>query len=788
MSRLAIPLILFCAGCSGNIADGTGEPPGPLVDREDGGAEDGAPAAELGALPQCEQAPVIRYLETQCGNAACHGGGAYPTLNRTSFADLPTLRSQRVDEPLIVPGDPDGSWLYRKIAGTQGAAGGALMPLGASSPREDIAVLGEWIRAGADTECDIELPPPPGDVDPNTLAQSELFSCSEAEPASATAPRLRRILGSELLRAGSQYGDTAALQSDKFYSTHTDALSVDEATLNLLFLSSDALTAPWTQRGGAQLVGLHDDERFSCIFDSPSSAECRTRYVETLLRRRALFRTPSSEETALIRTLLDDALDAPDSSVEESLRQVVTAAMLLPGGLFRSELGEGGALSADELALAFASLLSDHPVGVPFDETQVRESHPDFSTRFEGRYAAIRQAASDGTIADAEVRRVLFRRYAFGIDDERPDLLRQVRRGGDFSSSVRRAETRGSYWIAPNLMRFFREWLDYEAIEFKQTPGATSNRDDFTANRSFGTFIQDDLSGTSARQRGYQPRYDEALDDVVARTVIESHQAGTDVFRALMTTTLFSVPSNEDLSEGRDFSGYGAAYGLAIDEAVANTREARWRTFARDERIGVLTHPAWLASHGDAFEDGPSIVHRGKWIRERLFSQTVPSLAFVMVNAQLAESDPNVSARERVFRATGAEGRDACAGCHALMNSLGHPFESFNHAGFARDFDRGEGGRRSVDSSAVITNLPDPSMNRTYRNTREFIEALSESAYERRGFIRHAFRYFAGRNETLEDACTLAAMENALDEDGSFFSMVEAFISSPTFSHRRSRP
>ena len=53
--------------------------------------------------------------------------------------------------------------------------------------------------------------------------------------------------------------------------------------------------------------------------------------------------------------------------------------------------------------------------------------------------------------------------------------------------------------------------------------------------------------------------------------------------------------------------------------------------------------------------------------------------------------------------------------------------------------------------------------------------------------VRHAFRFFMGRDERMSDGCTLAEMEMALDERGSFFDMLEALIRSETFT-RRSTP
>ena len=234
---------------------------------------------------------------------------------------------------------------------------------------------------------------------------------------------------------------------------------------------------------------------------------------------------------------------------------------------------------------------------------------------------------------------------------------------------------------------------------------------------------------------------------------------------------------------GNQVSGntVGAALVYGVTERVPATPDGRWWSM-HPARIGVLTHPAWLAAHGGNFEDDASLVYRGKWIREQLFCQTVPSLDLVMVEAKLIPSEDELSARHRIERSfdENSEG-ETCRSCHNHMNPLGLPFETFNHAGFERANDRGG----TPDGSTVVTGLPDPSLNRSYATTLEFIEALAGSDYARRGFVRHAFRYFMGRSEVLADACTLADMEAALDQTGSFFTMIEALVASETLTHRR---
>jgi hypothetical protein len=150
-----------------------------------------------------------------------------------------------------------------------------------------------------------------------------------------------------------------------------------------------------------------------------------------------------------------------------------------------------------------------------------------------------------------------------------------------------------------------------------------------------------------------------------------------------------------------------------------------------------------------------------------------------MVEAMLIPSAPELSARERV--AQSIENNDECMGCHAMMNSLGRAFETYNHTGFFRAEDHGG----PPDGSTVVDNLPDPRLNRAYGNAVEMVTAFAGSRHVERCFIRQMFRFFMGRDETAADACILSEMEAAYEETGgSFISMLERLVMSDTFRYR----
>ena len=206
------------------------------------------------------------------------------------------------------------------------------------------------------------------------------------------------------------------------------------------------------------------------------------------------------------------------------------------------------------------------------------------------------------------------------------------------------------------------------------------------------------------------------------------------------------------------------------------TRAKRWVDL-KGERGGVLTHPAWLASHGHPNENDPSAVERGKWVREMLLCQTVPN-APAGVDAMLDPDTEHLSSRERV-RDKPEQGE--CAGCHKMMTPLGYTFELYNHAGYLRAEDHGA----PPDGSSTLELMPDPALEGVeVRDAIELSALLADSPHAKRCFIRQSFRYFMGREETRADACTLAQMEAAYDQQGSFVDLLVALFTSDTFLYR----
>ncbi len=188
------------------------------------------------------------------------------------------------------------------------------------------------------------------------------------------------------------------------------------------------------------------------------------------------------------------------------------------------------------------------------------------------------------------------------------------------------------------------------------------------------------------------------------------------------------------------------------------------------QRLGILTHPSWLVSHSDAMDN--HAIRRGRWIRERLLGGGIPDVP-ITVDAMLPD-EPHSTLRQRM-RVT----REAyCWTCHKKMDPLGLPFEMYNHAGLYRETELDE----PVNATGEIIDSGDSSLDGKVTDALEMIQKLAESDRAEQVFVRHAFRFWMGRNETLNDAPVLQEAYRAYqDSGGSMNALLVSLLTSDAF-------
>ncbi len=332
----------------------------------------------------------------------------------------------------------------------------------------------------------------------------------------------------------------------------------------------------------------------------------------------------------------------------------------------------------------------------------------------------------------------------------------------------------------PRILKFFREYFEYSnATEvFKDKPNG---------------FM-------------HEPRI---LVEDTDRLVLHVLKADKDVLRELLTTKISFVNTAKKMNKQTRMEELVRAVipnppdknnkvrlGLESVYGVPEWPVTQPTLLPEGTRIGVLMQPSWLIAFSTNFDNDP--VRRGRWVRERLLGGTVPDLP-IRVVAQVSD-EKHLPFRDRL-KVT-REGR--CVNCHRFMDDLGLPFENFDHYGrfritetvldleaTAKNIDKNGKSLGPINhevelnSKGLISYSGDAILNGPVNNPREMIQRLAKSDRVRQVFIRHTFRYFLGRNETLADAKTLQQADKVyVDSQGSFKALVVSLLSSDSFLTR----
>lgn len=223
---------------------------------------------------------------------------------------------------------------------------------------------------------------------------------------------------------------------------------------------------------------------------------------------------------------------------------------------------------------------------------------------------------------------------------------------------------------------------------------------------------------------------------------------------------------------------------------------AQQQPFKLENRKGILTHPAWLIAHSSNFHT--DIIRRGRWIHEKLLAGRVPDVP-ITVDAKVPE-DPHKTFRDRVESVTEEK---ACWKCHQHMNPLGYAFEMYDDFGRFRTEESLENPEnliakakgkynadtyktKPVNTTGALRGTGDPRLDGSVQNAIDLIKRLEKSDRVRQSIIRHAFRYYMGRNEMLSDSQTLIAADKAyLHSGGSFKAVIVSLLTSDSFMYRK---
>ncbi len=345
---------------------------------------------------------------------------------------------------------------------------------------------------------------------------------------------------------------------------------------------------------------------------------------------------------------------------------------------------------------------------------------------------------------------------AYALTDKRPDsrLLDAATKGKlDAEAGVR--EVVDSLFDDPKLqkpriLRFFQEFFEYHkaAEVFKNT-------DEFSHHNA-RVLVSD--------------------TDNLVRWILERDK---DVIAELLSTDKAFVNTRYDANK-KQITQYES--GRFVHLSYSLPPDWKWTseqpvTMPGGTRAGILTQPSWLVAWS-MNQDNHAIL-RGKFVRERLLGNVVPDIP-ITVDAQLPHA-PEKTLRERM----GVTREEYCWQCHKLMNPVGLPFETYDHFGRWRGLELG----KPVDTSGRIDLVGDKRFDDLpVKNATDFVRKLAKSPRIEEVFVRHAFRYFLGRNENQGDGATLRAAHKAYQENGgSFRALVTSLLTSESFLYRTPR-
>lgn len=663
----------------------------------------------------------------------------------------------------------------------------------ADEPQPTAAEIDEltgWVQpqlkaAGLELDVDHKLKQPSY---ANLLSHEKLFDGSVTGPA-FSPPRLWRIhpeayenvlksFGGQLTQGGPLSKPFNVGDGKGEASNYADLTNADSATLGQLLLNCKQIARYQTfgfkklekDRRSGEMVEKHIvklPESFKVIVDSDTDATPaqRAAAVEEEFRL-ILGRSPTADEAKSYEDLLQRAMGIGGKLA--GLRTMATAVLLRPEAIYRMEVGLGEVdehgrrlLSPYELAYAISYALTDLPpdqllLGPPRPNDRNRKPQP----------PSLLDLAGQGKLQTrADVREVVTKIW----QHESLDKTR--------------------------VLRFFQEFFGYHTAD-------TIFKGD-RANRAFATkFLVSDA--------------DELVLHIVRRD--------RDVLKELLTTDRYFIQWPGSVSEYERRVDYivqrnnntqrkDVNYKYFVERAAAGLRpipqaNPTWRQTVRfynidertwdypleqplpmpsGQRVGLLTHPAWLVAWSGNFENDP--IRRGKWIREHLLAGSIPDIP-ITVNAAIPE-DPHKTLRQRleVTRA------DYCWRCHQRMNPLGMPFEAFTDFGRFRT-EEGLGETHAlgkpkrtapVVTAGEIIKSGEPALDGKVKDVHELMQRLSNSPRVRQSFVRHAFRYWMGRNEMLTDSPTLIAADKAyIENSGSFKALVVELLVSDSFLYRKS--
>jgi mono/diheme cytochrome c family protein len=572
------------------------------------------------------------------------------------------------------------------------------------------------------------------------------------------------------------------------------------------------------------------------------SDETFARLVEELFNK-IVERAPTPKEKEKYVALTKSYF--PKLGKEKTIERLLQTVILRTDFVYRQEFGEGSAdehgrkmLSPRDASYALAYALTDSS---PDKELQEAVKRGKLNTREDYRREVERmlkvrsqyyiidetvERSGSDSFTNLPIRKLRFFREFFGYPGMLPIFKDNKRFGGNYTGTAGRlvseADMLVEYILKQDRQVFERlltteEFYVYHSGDNAAMTAATNlirKIYDYFKDKDWKNFNDDQLKahvpflkenpmpGLNLNSIGVPGGRSNQLKIFKDMMTNYTQRLGKRETVTAPYSSVFGVPSAAKTRTGKQLGGSEVAKAFNLDLMTWNyptTQPAKM-----EHRKGILTHPAWLIAFAANTETDP--VRRGKWVREKLLAGTIPDVP-VTVDAVIPE-DHHKTLRQRLDKVTKAE---YCWKCHERMNPLGSAFEMYDDFGRFRTKeylehpsnlvkkmpDKGppDADLRDiyktlpVDAAGQLIGTGDASLDGDVKDAIDLIEKLAKSAKVRQSIIRHAFRYFMGRNEVLSDSKTLIEADQAyVKSGGSFDAVIISLLTSDSFIYRKPNP
>jgi hypothetical protein len=265
--------------------------------------------------------------------------------------------------------------------------------------------------------------------------------------------------------------------------------------------------------------------------------------------------------------------------------------------------------------------------------------------------------------------------------------------------------------------------------------------------RAIGAFAEEylrlDRIATQAKEPALFPEYGPALQAAMVRDMRDTwetlafDQRGSALDLFSTTTVVANLPLAQ-------------LYGLDTTGLDASTYRVLSLP-ADGPRLGILGKPGFLSQFANQKEGSPTL--RGKFMRDALLCTPVPPPpGDVDVVLEDPPADRPQTKRQRLEM---HRTNPACSGCHALMDPLGLPLETFDAIGRHRTTDRG----LPIDGSGDFDQQP-------VADARELGQVIAGSPAVAHCILRKYYAYAVGHQERKVDGSVLNALAVTFEASG----------------------